>query len=154
MDHVAWARMIAQSHAHRPAAEHNRPVRAQLSFNVDVLKLLTRVRAHLQPGGRFIFDVFNPNVAMLARDPGQVRSVFATSEVQVFESSRYDDATQCVHTTWRFPEVSELLVLRCYFPQELLGLLDRAGFEVLAQYGDFQRTTFASGAAKQVYICR
>ncbi|MBS2037709.1 class I SAM-dependent methyltransferase [bacterium] len=120
----------------------------------DVLKLLARVRAHLQPGGRFIFDLFNPNVALLARDPGEIRQAFDGSEFEVLESSFYDDASQCVHTTWRFPSAVEQLVLRCYFPQEMSGLLDRAGFEVLMKYGDFDRTPFASGAPKQIFVCR
>ncbi len=120
----------------------------------DVLKLLARVRAHLRPGGHFVFDLFNPNVAMLARDPSQIRPAFLSSDIQVLESSRYDDATQCVHTTWRFPEAVEELVLRCFFPQEIASLLERAGLEVQAKYGDFKRTTFAAGAPKQVFVCR
>ncbi len=120
----------------------------------DVLKLLARVRAHLRPGGHFLFDLFNPNVAMLARDPAQIRPVFPGAEFQVLESSRYDDATQCVHTTWRFPERVEELVLRCFFPQEIAGLLEWAGLEVIAKYGDFKRTPFVTGAPKQVFLCR
>ena len=42
----------------------------------DLLAAFAAVRRHMAPGGIFAFDVFNPNVRLLARLPGQRFPVF------------------------------------------------------------------------------
>src|SRR4029077_10515651 len=42
-----------------------------LHLTDEILAAFAMVRRHLAPGGIFAFDVFNPNVRMLARPAGQ-----------------------------------------------------------------------------------
>ena len=119
-------------------------------------RVLRSVRAHLADRGRFIFDMFNPSIAMLNRDPAKVRPMrdlhLEGRTLTWLESSAYDDALQIVRTTWTIDGQEQLLKLRCYYPQELDALLHYNGFRIHEKFGDFNRSAFVSGAPKQVVI--
>ena len=132
--------------------------------------LFSSVRRHLTPGGRFIFDVFNPRMEFLARSPEKrwPEREYADPEgngtIVLEHSMRYDDATQVTHVTWYFSRRGALefeqdfrveqLSMRCFFPQELDLLVRHHGFEVAQKFGDFERQPFASGKPKQIVVCR
>jgi SAM-dependent methyltransferase len=132
--------------------------------------LFRNVRKHLAGDGRFIFDVFNPKVEILARARGDRRLEREYQDPDgkgkmAFEySSTYDDAAQVSHIQCYFvrrgPSGEELdvrveqLHLRSFFPQELDLLWRSQGFEVVAKFGNFERKPFASGDPKQVVVCR
>lgn len=127
------------------------------------------VRKHLAEGGRFIFDVFNPKVEILAR-AGERRLEREYQDPDgkgkmAFEySSSYDDAEQVSHIQCYFvrraPSEEELdvrkeeLHLRSFFPQELDLLVRSQGFEIVEKFGDFERKAFGSGQPKQVVVCK
>jgi hypothetical protein len=46
------------------------------------------------------------------------------------------------------------LVLRQFFPQELPLLLEAAGLEMMARWGDFARNPLAPGSLNQVCLAR
>ena len=127
---------------------------------------LDRVRAHLTPGAPFIFDVFNPNVEVLARGAGERFPVFTYTEEEsgqeifVEEATDYDDAAQVSHITWYCTgggsdEVREEEIhLRCFYPQELDMLLYYNRFEILVKLGTFSGEPFASGLGRQIVVCR
>ena len=128
------------------------------------------VRKHLAEGGRFIFDVFNPKVEILARPSGERRVEREYQDPDgkgkmAFEySSIYDDAAQVSHIHCYFVRRGpngegldvrkEELDLRSFFPQELDLLVRSQGFAIAEKFGDFERKPFASGAPKQVVVCR
>ena len=131
--------------------------------------LFRNVRKHLVKGGRFVFDVFNPKVEILARAAGDRRLEREYQDPDgkgtiAFENSMvYDDAAQVSHIQCFFVRRGtngeeldvrvEQLDLRSFFPQEL-GLLVRSqGFEILEKFGNFERKPFASGDSKQVVVC-
>jgi SAM-dependent methyltransferase len=132
--------------------------------------LFANVRKHLAEGGRFIFDVFNPKVEILARAAGERRLEREYEDPDgkgkmAFEySSIYDDAAQVSHIQCYFlrrsPNGEELdvreeqLHLRSFFPQELDLLVRSQGFEIVEKFGNFERKPFASGDPKQVVVCR
>ena len=132
--------------------------------------LFACVRKHLAEGGRFIFDVFNPKVEILARASGERRLEREYQDPDgkgkmAFEySSTYDDAAQVSHIQCYFvrrgPSGEELdvrveqLHLRSFFPQELDLLLRSQGFEIVEKFGNFERKPFAGGDPKQVVVCR
>jgi SAM-dependent methyltransferase len=128
--------------------------------------LFANVRRHLAEGGRFIFDVFNPSIAILSRDPKQ-RHVDRKFEdpggrgtVTLETTAVYDDATQVNHIKMHFSVPGENdyrvepLSLRCFFPQELDLLVRHHGFEIERKYGNFERKPFAGGDMKQIVVCR
>jgi SAM-dependent methyltransferase len=136
-----------------------------LTTNEALAECFTHVREHLAPGGTFAFDVFNPNVSMLARSPAErttvVRLPDATlGEIHVEASMDYDAATQVNRSTFHFsapgrPDyMTAPIHLRSLFPLELPLLLSANGYRLEARYGDFGGEPFGSGSARQVCICR
>lgn len=130
----------------------------------DLERMLECVRRHLADGGRFLVDVFNPDLRFLMRDPA-ARFPWArypdpdgAGEVVVAESNVYDDAAQVNHITlhYRFPDGSEFterLDMRMYFPQELDALLHYNGFRIEAKYGDYTMLPFGPGSKRQLLVC-
>jgi SAM-dependent methyltransferase len=105
----------------------------------DILAAFAAVRRHLAPGGIFAFDVFNPNVRLLARPSGERFPVFEVEtesfgKLSVEETIDYDAATQVGRGRWYIsaagnPDAWVLpLELRNIFPQELPLLLAAGGF--------------------------
>ena len=131
----------------------------------DLLAALTAVRRHLAPDGVFAFDIFNPNVGLLARPPGQRFPVMEVNTatfgpLSVETTNDYDAATQVNRGTWYIstPEKRDAwivpLVLRSIFPQELPLLLSAAGLELVSRFGELSRAPFGSGSRVQVCLCR
>jgi SAM-dependent methyltransferase len=132
--------------------------------------LFAKVRKHLAENGRFVFDVFNPKIEILARVPGDRRLEREYQDpdgrgAMAFEhSATYDDATQVSHIQCYFvrrgangKEIEvreEQLHLRSFFPQELDLLVRSQGFEIVEKFGNFERKAFGSGEPKQVVVCR
>ncbi|HWX93001.1 MAG TPA: class I SAM-dependent methyltransferase [Terriglobales bacterium] len=132
--------------------------------------LFASVCNHLAEGGRFIFDVFNPKLEILARNPEdrRVEREYQDPDGQgtiVFEHTMdYDDASQVnrikCYFSRRGPNGEERdfrieeLHMRCLFPQELDLLVRSQGFEIVHKFGNFERKPLASGDPKQVVVCR
>lgn len=131
----------------------------------DLLAVLRAVRNHLAPDGVFAFDVFNPDVRLLARPAGQRFPVMeATTSsfgvLSVEATNDYDSATQVNRGTWFIssPERRDAwvvpMVLRSIFPQELPLLLSAAGLELTNRFGDLSLGPFGPGSRMQVCLCQ
>jgi SAM-dependent methyltransferase len=132
----------------------------------SLTELFAMVRGHLAPGGRFIFDVFNPSLAILNRDPKQrtVERTYADPDgrgtVTLEQTAMYDDAAQVNHITWYFSRALdkdfrvESLHVRCFFPQELDLMVAANKFAIEEKFGNFERKPFGSGDPKQIVVCR
>jgi SAM-dependent methyltransferase len=136
-----------------------------LLSTADLLAALTAVRRHLAPGGVFAFDIFNPNVALLARPAGERFHVMEASTARfgplgVEATNDYDSATQVNHSTWYISTADTRgawivpMVLRSIFPQELPLLLSAAGLELISRFGELSRAPFGPGSRAQVCLCR
>ena len=130
----------------------------------DFLASFAAIRRHLAPGGIFAFDIFNPNVRLLARPPGQRFPVFEVetesfAKLSVEETTDYDAATQVGRGRWYIsapgkPDGWVLpLDLRNIFPQELPLLLAAGGFHLKSRADDFIQTPFNSTSRMQVCLC-
>ncbi|MDM8085128.1 class I SAM-dependent methyltransferase [Cellulomonas cellasea] len=132
----------------------------------DLVECFRSVRRHLAPGGRLVFDVFNPSVRMLAEADGVRRGRDTLSfvdpdrgVVQVDVEETYDAAAQVTRGTWFFSTDAEPdfvvapLEMRSIFPQELPLLLSLGGLRVVERFGDWSRAPFTSDAALQLYVC-
>jgi SAM-dependent methyltransferase len=131
----------------------------------DLLAAFAGVRRHMAPGGMFAFDVFNPNVRLLARPSGQRFPVFQVEaesfgKLSVEETTDYDPATQVGRGRWYIsapgnPDAWVLaLELRNIFPQELPVLLAAGGFHLKSRMGDLSQTPFNSTSRFQVCLCQ
>lgn len=131
----------------------------------DILAAFAMVRRHLAPEGMFAFDIFNPNVRMLARPADQRFSVtqvetasFGTLSVE--ETNDYDSAMQVNRGLWYVsaqgkPDAWILpLALRSIFPLELPLLLAAGGFHLKSRAGDLYQTPFDSTSRLQVCLCQ
>jgi SAM-dependent methyltransferase len=130
----------------------------------DYIATFAAVRRHLAPGGVLAFDVFNPDVHMLAQPAGERAFVMRApseqyGELVVEATSDYDAATQLNRATWYISAPGRPdawvtpLHLRSIFPQELPLLLAAGGFRLLSRSGDLTGEAFASGSPRQVCIC-
>lgn len=137
----------------------------------DQLRFLAAVARHLAPdgGGRFAFDVFNPNFARLAGADG--REAEDTPWQELPDGRAFRRTARMARVRW-VDQVSEneliyyvsatpgasgvrfvqAFDMRWYLPAELQHLLARAGFRTRAVYGDFARAPLADGSPEQV-VC-
>lgn len=131
----------------------------------DLLAALTAVRRHLAPDGVFAFDIFNPDVRMLARPSNQRFPVMEVTTatfgpLRVEATSDYDPVTQVNRGTWCIsaPDKPDAwivpMVLRSIFPQELPLLLSAAGLELISRFGELSRAPFGPRSRVQVCLCR
>ncbi len=130
----------------------------------DLMAAFAAVRGHLALGGVFAFDIFNPNVRLLARPAGQRFPGFeietdAFGKLSVDDTMDYDAATQVRRGHWYVSTETKAdawvlpLDLRNIFPQELPLLLAAGGFALTSRTSDFQRTPFHSAGRMQVCLC-
>jgi SAM-dependent methyltransferase len=128
-------------------------------------QLFRCVKGHLWGGGRFVFDVFNPQVSFLAADPShryeraRYSDPHGRGEVVLEETREYIAERQVVRST-RHYHVGEKkdfsvssLELRCFFPCELDLILDYFGFKLEEKYGDFHNSPFDGRSPKQICVC-
>ena len=137
-----------------------------LLSTADLLAALKTVRHHLAPDGVFAFDIFNPDVRLLARPSGQRFRVMEVNSTRfgplTVEDSRddYDAATQVSHGTWyistpdRRDAWTAPMVLRSIFPQELPLLLSAAGLQLIDRFGELSREPFGPRSRVQLCLCR
>ena len=132
----------------------------------DVERFLAVVRAHLCPGGLFAFDVMNPDLAWLSRDPTRrwARTRFRhprTGKITYYSTSlSYDAALQIAFMRIYYEPAGTQktrtirLTHRQFFPLELEALLHYNGFAVEAHEGDFDGGALVPESEEQVLRCR
>jgi len=132
----------------------------------ELVSCLRSVRRHLAPGARFVFDVFNPSVRLLAEADGQRRTRESLSftdpdrgPMQVDVAETYDALTQVTSGTWHLSTDSEVdvvvapLEIRSIFPQELPLLISLSGLRLVERLGDWSGAPFSSGSPLQLCVC-
>jgi SAM-dependent methyltransferase len=137
-----------------------------LYTRVELHACLERVRDHLLPDGRLVFDVQNPHLGWLLRDPRRrwARTRFrhpATRELIEYSSNHeYDPVSQIVLIRLYYrpvdggPERVVHLSQRKFFPAELEALVHAAGFAVERRHGDFTADDLQPDSLSQVLVCR
>ncbi len=132
----------------------------------ELVSCFRSVRRHLAPGARFVFDVFNPSVRVLAEADGVRRTRESLSfsdpdrgNVRVDVAGIYDAPAQVTRETWYLSTDSEPdfvvapLEVRSIFPQELPLLLSLGGLRLVERFGDFSRRPLAADTPQQICIC-
>jgi SAM-dependent methyltransferase len=132
----------------------------------DVERFLAVVRAHLAPGGLFAFDVLNPDLSWLSRDPNRrwARTRFrhpSTGRSMTYSTSlSYDAALQIAFMRIYYQperggrERVVRLAHRQFFPLELEALLHYNGFTVEKHDGGFDGAALVPESEEQVLRCR
>jgi len=141
-----------------------------LYTRTEVEVFLDNVRAHLEPGGRFIFDLQNPDLRWLCRSPHRrwAKTKFkhpTSKEPYIYTTNHdYDPISQIVVIRLYYqrcadigmpgaPEQVVKLSQRKFFPAELEALLSANGFRVDTRYGDFEGDPLQADSENQVLVC-
>jgi len=156
------------------------PVRFQLAFvavnsfmhllnTEDQLAALRRIRAHLNPGGLLLLDLFHPDLNRLLDSRGQVALDRESTEPETgqrlmrFSTQKVDIAQQTIHVTYILDRMDgEGRIQRTLFPfsvrylfrYELELLLRHAGFEIEAIYGSYDLDDFGCESEKMIAVAR
>ena len=144
-----------------------RPMQHLMTID-DQLSCLDAIRRHLVPGGRLIFDVFNPDLARIGspsaaewndtpETPLPDGSSFRRTGrmVEVHRVDQVNDVELIYHLT--FPDgTTERRVhafgMRWYLRPELEHLVARAGFTLDAIYGNFDRSALTDASPEMVVV--
>jgi SAM-dependent methyltransferase len=131
------------------------------------LACLARVRAHLEPGGLFAFDVFNPSLERMAKDSEpetlDLSFIYEGRPTKRYVSATRDRVNQLIRIAMRYVEetgagpAKESIVhlsMRWFWRFELEHLLHRAGFTDVAIYGDFDRSPVGRTSPAFVVLAR
>lgn len=116
------------------------PFRSLLHMETEEEKLRALRSAHdlLEPGGRFVFDVFSPS----REDIEETDGLWLEREPGIFERADWDEGSRTLSLSVRSQEVTETFGLHWLSAPEWSRLLDEAGLEVEALYGWFDRRPF------------
>ena len=127
----------------------------------DQLACLAAIHRHLEPGGRMVFDLFNPSIDALARadlgeERGEEPEFTAPDGRRVIRRHRFAardrfnqiNQTELIyhvtHPDGRRERLVHAFPMRYLFRFEAEHLLARAGFTVEHLYGGFDRRAYGS----------
>ena len=119
------------------------PFRSLLHMTTEAerLRALRAARELLLPGGRLVFDVFAPS----AEDVEDTNGRWLEREPGIFERADWDEGERTLTLSVRRGEEASTMQLAWLSPPEWRLLLDRAGFDLVAQWGWFDRRPYDGG---------
>jgi SAM-dependent methyltransferase len=112
-----------------------------MTTEADRLRALEAARELLVPGGRLVFDVFAPS----PEDVEDTHGRWLEREPGIFERADWDENERTLTLSVRRGEEASTMLLAWLSPPEWRLLLDRAGFDVEAQWGWFDRRPYVGG---------
>jgi SAM-dependent methyltransferase len=128
---------------------------------------LARVREHLEEDGRLVLSLFFPKSHNLVSSDKEEEWFTAEHpdgyEIKVSGIDKYDAfrqvKTETAYRRWTDSSGKEMLQiaplsLRYVFPQEMEALLHYNGFEIVEQYGDFDRSPVTDESRLITLVCR
>jgi ubiquinone/menaquinone biosynthesis C-methylase UbiE len=125
-------------------------------------------RRHLAPGGRLILDVFQTDAERI-HDPVHMREMLVTEyrtsdrrqvriseRVAAFHRAEQRNDVEMIFSIKHPDGHQERLVfawtLRYFFRYEVEHLLSRCGFEVAAEYGNFDRAPIVDDSPEMIFV--
>src|SRR5260221_13235879 len=134
----------------------------------EQMNCLECARKHLAPGGRLILDVFQTDAERM-HDPVHMREMLVTEyntadgrRVKITErvaafhrAEQINDVEMIfsvVHPGGRQERMVFAWPLRYFFRYEVEHLLARCGFQVVAQYGNFDRTPILDDSPEMIFV--
>lgn len=129
----------------------------QLLTQADQVRCFRNVAARLRPGGRFVIEVFVPDVSRFRQGQALSAAAIRTNEVRL-DATRFDATTQVVdvsqiHITERGIQLVPLKI-RFAYPPELDLMAQLAGFELEHRWESFGREPFTADSPGHVSVYR
>lgn len=133
----------------------------------DQLAALENAARHLQPGGVFLLDLFNPDIARLMEVNGvmeladQWQDPTTAAQVLKWSVRQLDLAAQIQETTFIYEEIMTdgqvrkticPFLLRFLWRNEAELMLARAGFATRAVWGDFEGGEYDSASERLILV--
>jgi SAM-dependent methyltransferase len=139
----------------------------------DQRQALACIREHLTDDGRLVFNVFDPDLELIAAHLGPLGSALKKDSefihpdtgrrVILWFTGQYDPERQMLDGSFIFEELDEQgrvvaktyspLTLRYVYRYEMRYLLELCGYRVEALYGDFRHGPFRAGG-EQIWVAR
>lgn len=131
----------------------------------DQLKALNCMYEHLEPGGRLIFDVFNPDLSRMVNPVSDFLEFDGDYEpgknLKRYSTVDYKYSEQVLNLSFRFEweengsvhKDSFSTPLRYYFRYELENLIARTPFKLENIYGGFDKQEFNDKSNEQIVVC-
>jgi len=139
---------------------------SHITSTEDQLEALNRIHDHLSPGGRFIFDLYVPDLSILLNGiseqvdfdgeyaPGRklTRTVSARSDLinqvsHVTMTLQWDDESGRKSEVWK-------MQMRYFFRYELEHLVQRSKLSLLNIYGDYREGALGPDSKDFVVVCQ
>jgi 2-polyprenyl-3-methyl-5-hydroxy-6-metoxy-1,4-benzoquinol methylase len=132
----------------------------------DQETLLAAVRRHLAPNGLFAFETRNPSGHDLRDQPQEEfdQSYISVEghQVSVSFTQIYDPLAQIMYWTsyrrWNDGERDHKkethIACRFTYPQELVALLHHNRFEIVQQYGNWNKEELSASSPEMINICK
>ena len=115
----------------------------------EKLRALTAAASVLEPGGRFVFDVFAPSPEDIEETDGR----WLEREPGIFERADWDLEARRLVLSVRGGEQSARFALHWLSAPEWNALIEDAGLVAEAVFGWFDRRPY-DGGEDQIWICR
>ena len=112
-------------------------------------RALTAAASLLDPGGRFVFDVFAPSTEDIEETDG----LWLEREPGIFERADWDLRTRSLVLTVRSDDRSATMALQWLSAAEWNAVIEDAGLVVEALYGWFDGRPF-DGGEDMIWVCR
>lgn len=132
--------------------------------NEDLFKTFNVVKSHLNEGGLFLLDCFNPNIQSIVEGEKEQNKIaeYITNDgraVLINQIMHYENKTQINRIKWHYHingtfHSTQNLDMRLFFPQELDAYLKSNGFNILHKFGSFKEELFNDNSEKQIFICQ
>lgn len=130
----------------------------------DLAQAFRAAREHVADGGRYAFDLYQPNLPYLrvARTGSLARRlVHDGRSLEIREDAAYDEDTRILHLRWRLVPADapgNLLAatqfhLRQFSAEEVERQLAASGWRIEQRFGGMDRSLFDARAKKQVLVC-
>jgi SAM-dependent methyltransferase len=120
-----------------------------MESETDRLDAVRAVHRLLEPGGRFVFDVFNPGLEDISETHGR----WLEREPGIFERADWNERTRTLILQVRGEGMETELSLAWISVGEWRELLGAEGFVVEGLYGWFDETPWA-GHEDAIFVCR
>ena len=112
-------------------------------------RALTAAASLLEPGGRFVFDVFSPS----PEDIEETDGIWLEREPGIFERADWDERARTLTLSVRGADQRASFTLHWLSPPEWNALIEDAGLVAEELYGWFDRRPY-EGGEDQIWVCR
>ena len=127
------------------------PFRAMLHMETDAdrREALRAARKLVAPGGRFVFDVFEPSREDIEETPDR----WLEREPGIFELAQWHAPSRTLILRLRTEDTETEMSLAWLPVDEWRALIEAAGFDVEGHYGWFDKQPYAGGE-DSIWVCR